>query len=124
MRKEHEFGRLKTQEEWDRAVFDAAVSFSVFKRGVGKVEDIKTFADAVLLAISWGENGALIYAITEAGRSTCIPRSTWQDLLGSRRRTRLNKAARCAICKNPGGKLSKFGERWLHASCWRIERMK
>jgi hypothetical protein len=124
MRDEHDFKKHQTQESWDKAVFDNAASFSVFAKDIGKADDIHAFSDAVLLALSWG-GGALIYAITASGRSTCIPRSTWSNLLHGRMRTRLRKGPIvCDICNKPGGKTINIDSRHVHPSCWRTERLK
>lgn len=123
MTAEHEFGKYKTQGDWDRVVFDNAVEFTVFVPNVGKWS-FKTFADAVLHALSPEARGrSLVYAITASERSTCVPKEQWSDLLQGRMSRPRPKNLPCEICGKTRGTVL-IGERTVHASCWRTERLK
>lgn len=126
MRKEHDFANYKTQDEWDRAVFKAATHFIVldFNTPAGapaqRVE-VPTFKLAVEIARASGR--ALVYAVTGAGRSTCLPQDTWAELLGEAQPAKPKSKPVCGICNRPGGKLFTIKGRAAHPSCWRTEQL-
>lgn len=121
MTAEHEFGKYRTQGDWDRVVFDNAVEFAVFVPNVGKWS-FKTFADAVLCALQYNDR-AIVYAISASERSVCVPKATWNELLTGIRKARKARKVPCEICGASDGKITPIGGRHVHASCWRTERM-
>lgn len=123
MAQEHDFGKYKTQGEWDEVVFANAIEFTVFVPNVGKWT-FKTFADAWLHTLTAEARGrSLIYAITASGRSICVPQEQWPDLLKGQRPKKKPKNPPCEICGKPSG-TTMIGGRAVHASCWRTERLK
>ena len=120
MTKEHEFGRYKTQAEWEKVIFENAIAFSTFEFGVGRHE-FKTFAEAVEHARP--RPRCLVYAIAASGRATVVERREWDFLQGIRERPPAVRKTVCAICNQKGGRLANINGRRVHSSCWRTERM-
>lgn len=81
MRAEHNFtGSL---EEWEDQVFLAATLFTTYRRagkGHGDRRPFKTFPEAIVDAQT--DPRALLYAVTDSGRSFCIERGKWRHYLG------------------------------------------
>lgn len=74
--------RIGTVEQHDEHVFRNAHHFTVSHAiGIGAPEttEFTDFAAAALNA--YHDRRALVYAVTEAGRSVCLVRSRWADFL-------------------------------------------
>lgn len=84
IRPEHDF--TVDRDGWELAIFNNANHFTVFTpgEGVGKVDsstkvEVRTFPQALMEAQQ--DPRALVYAVTEAGRSVCLDHLQWSVLL-------------------------------------------
>lgn len=79
------FDKVKSREDLDRQIFNAATSFTVVMMlGAGKRdrEDYPTLAQAIERAKVWkGPRQPLVYAVTPQGRSCVLDRADWPRLL-------------------------------------------
>lgn len=80
-RPEHDF--KQSRDEWETTVIAAAVTFTTARflgRGQYDRREFATLAGAI--ADAGDDRRAMVYAVTEAGRSVMVPRTRWADLIG------------------------------------------
>ena len=77
-------------DQWERQVFNKAAYFTVYRKlarvkdevNVRVKADTKTFKDFPKAALEADKfDGSLLYAVTAAGRSCCLPRKRWKEYL-------------------------------------------
>lgn len=131
-----EHGFDKTQEVWERDVFQSAWAsgyFTTFNyKADGSAEKLQqvSFAEAVEYARE--RRRCLIYAVTANERWALVPREQWAQCLAfihsgvwPVKPVGFPKVKRpCQYCGRTDGKLSQFGHVHAHPSCWRTHAMK
>lgn len=80
-RKEHDF--KQSRDEWEGSVIAAATKFTTSRflgRGEYDTREFGSLPEAV--ADAKDDRRAMVYAVTDTGRSVMVPRAAWARLLG------------------------------------------